>query len=180
MSTWTLRLVFPQSLRRTVEAYQTVACEELESRLQADTIRELQHYFFHRRRGTDLTAIPETLRAIPHPILGDLRRAAIHPPLQAMADRRKRGADADLTGDSRGSRVASCADRMRGPPSHVRPSLSPGKPSAGAASRTSAGGREGGRDSAQHQPVPQPRSLTRSHLHDGRVVAAILRRRPPR
>ena len=64
MSTWTLRLVFPQSLRRTVEAYQTVACEELESRLQADTIRELQHYFFHRRRGTDLTAIPETLRAI--------------------------------------------------------------------------------------------------------------------
>ena len=62
--TWTLRLVFPQSLRRAVAAYQAVVYEELESRLQADTIRELQHYFFHRRRGTDLTATPETLRAI--------------------------------------------------------------------------------------------------------------------
>ncbi len=63
-STWTLRLVFPQSNRRAVAAYQTVVHEELESRLDADTIRELQHYFFHRRRGTDLTAIPENLRAI--------------------------------------------------------------------------------------------------------------------
>lgn len=62
--TWTLRLVFPQSLRRTVVAYQTVVREELESRLDADTIRELQHYFFHRRRGTDVTALTETLRAI--------------------------------------------------------------------------------------------------------------------
>jgi hypothetical protein len=59
--TWTLRLVFPQSIRRAVAAYQTVVHEELESRLDADTIRELQHYFFHRRRGTDLTAIPENL-----------------------------------------------------------------------------------------------------------------------
>lgn len=64
MPTWTLRLVFPQPLRRAVEAYKTVVYEELESRLNPDTIRELQHYFFHRRRGTDLTAIPETLRAI--------------------------------------------------------------------------------------------------------------------
>jgi len=62
--TWTLRLVFPQPLRRAVAAYQTVAYEELESPLHADTIRELQHYFFHRRRGTDLTTIPENLRAI--------------------------------------------------------------------------------------------------------------------
>jgi hypothetical protein len=61
---WTLRLVFPQSIRRAVAAYQTVVHEELESRLDADTIRELQHYFFHRRRGTDLTMIPENLRAI--------------------------------------------------------------------------------------------------------------------
>lgn len=62
--TWTLRLVFPQSLRPTVVAYQTVVHEELESQLDAGTIRELQHYFFHRRRGTDVTALPETLRAI--------------------------------------------------------------------------------------------------------------------
>jgi hypothetical protein len=61
--TWTLRLVFPQSLRRAVAAYQAVVHEELKS-LHADTIRELQHYFFHRRRGTDLTALPGNLRAI--------------------------------------------------------------------------------------------------------------------
>lgn len=62
--TWTLRLVFPQSLRRAVPAYKGVVYEELENRLHADTIRELQHYFFHRRRHTDLNAIPEPLRAI--------------------------------------------------------------------------------------------------------------------
>lgn len=62
--TWTLRLVFPRSVRRAVAAYQTVVHEEFESPLDADMIRELQHYFFHRRRGTDLTAIPENLRAI--------------------------------------------------------------------------------------------------------------------
>jgi len=61
--TWTLRLVFPQAIRRAVAAYQAVVYEELES-LHADTIRELQHYFFHRRRGTDLTALPENLRAV--------------------------------------------------------------------------------------------------------------------
>jgi len=60
---WTLRLVFPLSLRRAVVAHQTVVHEELESRLDADRIRELQHYFFHRRRGTDLTTLPESLRA---------------------------------------------------------------------------------------------------------------------
>jgi hypothetical protein len=51
------------SLRRAVAAFQQVVHEEFE-RLHADTIRELQHYFFHRRRGTDLTAIPETLRGM--------------------------------------------------------------------------------------------------------------------
>ena len=63
-SVWTLHLVFPQPLRRAMAAYQTVAHEELENPLQAQTIRELQHYFFHRRRGTDLNTIPEALRAI--------------------------------------------------------------------------------------------------------------------
>jgi hypothetical protein len=61
--TWTLRLVFPQAIQRAVAAYQAVVYEELET-LHADTIRELQHYFFHRRRGTDLTALPENLRAV--------------------------------------------------------------------------------------------------------------------
>src|SRR5258708_2605047 len=60
---WTMRLVFPQPLRRALAAYQTVIHEELESPLQADTIYDLKRYFFHRRRGTDLNAIPEALRA---------------------------------------------------------------------------------------------------------------------
>jgi hypothetical protein len=59
---WTLRLVFPQALRRAVAAYQTVVHEELESPLQADTINDVKRYFFHGRRGTDLNAIPEALR----------------------------------------------------------------------------------------------------------------------
>lgn len=59
---WTLRLVFPQSLRRAFPAYEAVVHEELESPLQADTIYDLRRYFFHRRRGTDLNAIPEVLR----------------------------------------------------------------------------------------------------------------------
>jgi hypothetical protein len=60
---WTLRLVFPQPLRRAIAAYQTVIHEELENPLQAQTIYDLKRYFFHRRRGTDLNAIPEALRA---------------------------------------------------------------------------------------------------------------------
>jgi hypothetical protein len=60
---WTLRLVFPQPVRRTVAAYRTVVREELENPLDAQTIYDLKRYFFHRRRGTDLNAIPEALRA---------------------------------------------------------------------------------------------------------------------
>lgn len=55
--------MFPQSLRRTLPTYQTVVHEELESPLQADTAHDLKRYFFHRRRGTALNAIPEVLRA---------------------------------------------------------------------------------------------------------------------
>jgi hypothetical protein len=62
-SSWTLRIVFPQPLRRVMEAYQAVVHEELESPLQADAIYDLKRYFFHRRRGTDLSTIPEALRA---------------------------------------------------------------------------------------------------------------------
>lgn len=61
--TWTLRVVFPQPLRRAVAAYEAVVHEELESPLDADATRELQHYFFHRRRGTDLATLPDALRA---------------------------------------------------------------------------------------------------------------------
>jgi hypothetical protein len=60
---WTLRVVLPQALRGAVAAYETVIHEELESPLQADTIYDLKRYFFHRRRGTDLEAIPEGLKA---------------------------------------------------------------------------------------------------------------------
>lgn len=62
-SSWTLRIVFPQPLRRGIEAYRAVVHEELESPLQAATIYDLKRYFFHRRRGTDLSTIPEALRA---------------------------------------------------------------------------------------------------------------------
>lgn len=61
-SSWTLRIVFPQPLRRAVAAYQTVVHEELESPLLARVIYDLKRYFFHRRRGTDLSTIPEALR----------------------------------------------------------------------------------------------------------------------
>lgn len=60
---WTLRLVFPQPLQRAYPDHETVVREELESPLHADTIYDLKRYFFHRRRGTDLTTVPETLRA---------------------------------------------------------------------------------------------------------------------
>ncbi len=59
---WTLRLVFPPALRRAVAAYQTVVHEELQQPLTTEQLSELRYYFFHRRRGTDLAALPEPLR----------------------------------------------------------------------------------------------------------------------
>jgi hypothetical protein len=61
--TWTLRVVVPQPLRRALTAYQTVVHEELENPLEPDKIHDLKRYFVHRRRGTDLSTIPESLRA---------------------------------------------------------------------------------------------------------------------
>jgi hypothetical protein len=58
---WTVRLVFPPALKRAVPAYQAVVHEEFESPLSAENVSELQHYFFHRRRGTDFNALPEAL-----------------------------------------------------------------------------------------------------------------------
>jgi hypothetical protein len=59
---WTLRLVFPPALRRAVAAYQAVVHEELKTPLSAEQLSQLRHHFFHRRRGTDLNAVPESLR----------------------------------------------------------------------------------------------------------------------
>jgi hypothetical protein len=60
---WTLRIVFPPALKRTVAAYQAVVHDELQNPLSEDNVSELRHYFFHRRRGTDFNALPEVLRA---------------------------------------------------------------------------------------------------------------------
>jgi hypothetical protein len=51
--TWTLRIVFAPSLRRVVPDYQRAVHEELESRLDAEAVNDLQWYFFHTRRQTD-------------------------------------------------------------------------------------------------------------------------------
>ena len=50
--TWTLRIVFAPSLQRVVPDYQRAAHEELASRLDAETVNDLQWYFFHTRRQT--------------------------------------------------------------------------------------------------------------------------------
>ena len=51
--TWTLRIVFAPPLQRVVPDYQRAAHEELESRLEAQTVNDLQWYFFHCQRRTD-------------------------------------------------------------------------------------------------------------------------------
>lgn len=63
MPAWTLRVVFPQALQRVISEYEGVVREELESPMLADTVNNLKWYFFHRRRGTDPSAVPEVLRA---------------------------------------------------------------------------------------------------------------------
>lgn len=51
--TWTLRIVFAPSLQRVVPDYRRAAHEELENRLEAQTVNDLQWYFFHCQRRTD-------------------------------------------------------------------------------------------------------------------------------
>ena len=58
LPTWTLRVVFPPSLQRFVVEYRRAVYEQLENRLDAQTINDLQWYFFHCRRGTDWTQPP--------------------------------------------------------------------------------------------------------------------------
>jgi len=52
---WTLRVVFPPSLRRAVPDYDRAVHEELESRLDPQSLNDLRWYFFHCRRRTDWT-----------------------------------------------------------------------------------------------------------------------------
>ncbi len=123
--TWTLRLVFPQSLRRAVAAYETVVHEELENPLDADATRELQHHFFHRRRGTDLATLPDALRARLTRYSEVYRRTTIHAPLPAVANRRTGGVHARVVGGSDRALGGSRGGRIRRPPTRVRPSLAP-------------------------------------------------------
>ena len=51
MPTWTVRVMFPLSLQRAVH-------EELESRLDAQTLNDLRWYFFHCRRQTEWSTYP--------------------------------------------------------------------------------------------------------------------------
>jgi hypothetical protein len=60
---WTVRIVFPRALQRVISEYEGVVREELEGPMLADTLNDLKWYFFHRRRGTDPSAVPEVLRA---------------------------------------------------------------------------------------------------------------------
>lgn len=55
---WTLRVVFPPAIHRFATEYRRAVHEQLESRLDAQTINDLQWYFFHCRRGTDWTQPP--------------------------------------------------------------------------------------------------------------------------
>lgn len=55
---WTLRVVFPPSLQRVISEYQRAVYDELESRLDEQTVSLLRWYFFHCRRGTDWTQPP--------------------------------------------------------------------------------------------------------------------------
>lgn len=56
--TWTVRVVFPPSLRRIVSDYRRAVYDELESRLDEETARLLGWYFFHCHRRTDFTQPP--------------------------------------------------------------------------------------------------------------------------
>lgn len=172
-SSWTLRIVFPQSLRRFVDAYQAVICEELESPLQAAAIHDLKRYFFHRRRGTDVSTIPEALRAFLKQcadVFGGPRfthlykrwliegEAALEPVPIAIPE-------ALATGRAH----VECTV-LPHTYEHLSPLVSHRRMPTSATSHVRRGGR---RRSAQHQPVSQPGSLTRSCIHDGLVVAFI-------
>src|SRR5262249_33569876 len=51
--TWTVRVVLSPPLHRVVPEYKRAVYDELESRLDAQTINDLQWFFFHTHRKTD-------------------------------------------------------------------------------------------------------------------------------
>jgi hypothetical protein len=50
---WTLRVVFPPSLQRSIPDYERAVHEEFESRLDPAALNDIRWYFFHCKRGTD-------------------------------------------------------------------------------------------------------------------------------
>jgi hypothetical protein len=50
---WNLRVAFPRTVQRAMDDYSRAVHEELENRLDAAALTELQWYFFHVKRGTD-------------------------------------------------------------------------------------------------------------------------------
>lgn len=67
LPTWTVRVVFPPALRRVVADYGRAFHEELESQFDAQTVNDLQWYFFHCRRQTDWRTCPgDALKARAH------------------------------------------------------------------------------------------------------------------
>jgi hypothetical protein len=166
-SSWTLRIVFPQPLRRVMEAYRAVVHEELESPLQAGAIYDLKRYFFHRRRGTDLSTIPEALRAFLKrcaDVFGGPRFTHLYKRWLTEDEAALEPVPVVIPEALASGRAHVECTVLSHTYEHLSPLVSRRRI---AASRTSRGGTEGGRCSAQHQPVPQPGSLTRSRTQDG-------------
>ena len=110
MPIWTLRLVFPQQLSRALDEYRAVVHEELEMPLKADTIYDLKRYFFHRRRGTDLNAIPEELRAFLVRAGQVFAAPRFRYTVQAVAHGGRGSLHADFVGNSGGHRSRARPD----------------------------------------------------------------------
>jgi hypothetical protein len=159
---WTLRLVFPQQLRRAVDAYQTAVHEELGSPLDAQTINDLSRYFFHRRRGTDLTTLPVVLRrfliecrpVFAGPRFVHLYRRWLSEDAAALTSVSPAIANALALGQARVECVV-----LPHTYEHLSPLVRGRRPRP---RRRHQGEREAEHRSAQHQPVSQPGSSTHS------------------
>jgi hypothetical protein len=62
--TWMVRIVFAPFLQRVVPDYQRAVHQEVESRLDEQTMNDLQWYFFHTRRQTDWREYTDGAEAI--------------------------------------------------------------------------------------------------------------------
>jgi hypothetical protein len=159
---WTLQLVFPQQLRRATDAYQTAAREELASPLDAQTTHDLSRYFFHRRRGTDPSTLPDVLRHF----LNECRRLFAGPRFVHLYRRWLSEEAAALTPVSPAIANALAIGQARvecvvlpHTYEHLSPLVSRRRSRP---RRLHQGEREREHGSAQHQPVSQPGSSTRS------------------